>query len=235
LTDDGRRAVYVDRVAMLAIDAADECWVVMHQVVPDWLDLETLLLDESAVAACWAWEQTYLGMDISGTLYNELSLGALDGLEAAPRHTRTGRPGRGGFSHNEPSGGGRLVPQLRRPARMEGRRPDEERVRQETAGMIRRTRIRRTRLEIETSGQQIGAEVLAMIDPSLAMYPTPSPAHCPECAFVVPCLTMMEGGDPALDLATRFRVRPAETPHEGRLGAGGGGGRYLPIPPPTRR
>ena len=35
--------------------------------------------DEAAVAACWAWEQEYLGMEISGTIHNQVRLtGPLD-------------------------------------------------------------------------------------------------------------------------------------------------------------
>jgi len=70
------------------------------------------------------------------------------------------------------------------------------------------------------------------LDPALTLYPTPSPAHCPECIFVAPCLTMTEGGDPTLDLASRFRQGRDAPSYEARLGAGGGGGRYVPIPPP---
>ena len=37
----------------------------------DWPPTETLVDDEEAVAACWAWEQFYLGMTITGTIHNE--------------------------------------------------------------------------------------------------------------------------------------------------------------------
>ena len=231
--DDGRRVLYTDRIELLAIDAADELWVVTHQVVAEWQDIESLLLDEAVIAACWAWEQEYLGPGIAGTIHNEILRHPPDTLRPPPTATRTGRDGRGGYSQNEPSGGGRSIPQLPRPERVEGRPENEERVHQETAGILRRTRIRRSRDEVETSRQQVGAEVLAMLDPALAVYPAPSRAHCPQCLFVAPCLTMTEGGDPALDLATRFR-RGADGPtYEPRLGASGAGGRYIPIPPPS--
>jgi len=104
-------------------------------------------------------------------------------------------------------------------------------VEQETAGVLRRTRIRRSRAEIETATRQIGAELLQMLAPELELYPTPSPAHCPGCLFVAPCLTMIEGADPTLDLASRFRPGPAGPTYEPRLGAGGGGGRSVALPP----
>jgi hypothetical protein len=237
VTQTGERVLYTDRVAMLALDGADECWVVVHDVVAEWRDTETLLLDEAAVAACWAWEQTFLGIDLAGTIHNEIlrtaPAPAPAPAESVPTRTGTGRPGRGGYSQNEASGGGRSIPQLPRSERVNSRPASEDRVKQETAGVLRRTRIRRSRSEIETSRQQVGTEVLAMLDPALAVYPTPSAAHCPRCVFRAPCLTMTVGGDPAPELAARFAPGPTSQPFEPRLGAGGAGGRYVPIPPPT--
>lgn len=234
LSADGQRVLYTERVAMVAADNADEYWVVLHRVVSEWQDLESLLLDEAAIAACWAWENTYLGMDVAGTIHNELLQSPQPRLGPAPTKTRTGRPGRGGCSQNEPSGGGRLLPQAERPDRLERRPKATQRMEQEVAGPLRRTRIRRSREEIETAVQQIGAEVLDMLAPDLPLYPTPSPVHCPICTFVAPCLTMTQGVDPALDLASRFRQGPAAVTYEPRLGAGGSGGRNIALPtPPT--
>ncbi|PZS15712.1 MAG: hypothetical protein DLM57_12145 [Pseudonocardiales bacterium] len=235
LAGDGRRVLYTERIPLLAVDAADENWVVVHQVVPEWRDIESLLLDEAAVAACWAWEQTYLGMSVAGTIHNEILRSPPEILGQVPTATRTGRQGRGGYSQNEPSGGGRSIPQLQRPERLVSRATPDDRVEQETAGVLRRTRIRRSRAEIETTRRQIGAELLEMLDPGLALYPTPSPEQCPQCIFLAPCLTMLEGGDPTLELAARFRQGPAGPTYEPRLGAGGGGGRTvaMPAPPPA--
>jgi len=231
LCEDGRRVLYTERVAMVAADVADEYWVVVHSVVPEWPDIESLLLDEAAIAACWAWEQTYLGMDVAGTIHNELLRTPPEALGPAPTETRTGRAGRGGYSQNEPSGGGRSLPQTQRPARLEGRPVTAQRVEQEIAGPVRRTRIRRSRAESETAVEQIGVELLDMLAPDLALYPTPSPKHCPDCWFVAPCLAMTDGTDPTLDLASRFRQGPAAVTYEPRLGAGGTGGRNISLPP----
>jgi hypothetical protein len=232
MTDDGRRVLYTERIALLAVDGADENWVVTHQVVPEWQDLESLLLDEAAIAACWAWEETYLGMDIAGTIHNEILDCPPELIGDLPAQTRTGRPGRGGYDQNEPSGGGRSIPQLQRPERLESRPSRDGRVHQEAAGILRRTRIRRSRGEIETAIRQIATEVLDMLNPELPVYPTPSPAHCAQCLFVAPCLAMTEGEDPTLDLASGFRPGPPVPVYEPRLGAGGGGGRNIAMPPP---
>lgn len=235
LTGDGERVLYTERVAMVAADGSDEYWVVQHCVVRQWRDVESLLLDEAAIAACWAWEQTYLGMAVAGTIHNEiLTAPTHSPAPAPPADTRTGRPGRGGYSQNEPSGGGRLLPQGQRHDRVDDKPTTTQRLEQEIAGPIRRTRIRRAPAEIEAAVQLIGAEVRDMLDPGLALYPTPSASSCPKCMFLAPCLAMSEGADPALDLASRFRQGPASVAYEPRLGAGGGGGRNvsLPTPPP---
>ncbi len=215
---DGRRIVYTDHVDLLAIDAYDEYWVVRHQVVPEWQDIRTLLLDERSVAACWAWEQTYIGMDVAGTIHNEIRVGAAD-LGTPPPDTLTGRPGRGGYPQHEGSGGGRSVPQHQRQYGLPEPATDPGRLEQRSSGMIRRTRIRRTREEIEGMGARIAAEALEMLAPRVAVYPSPG-AHCAGCAFDVPCLTMSEGEDPILDLAARYRTR--SQPVRPRLGAIGG-------------
>lgn len=230
LTADGQRVLYTERVAMVAADAADEYWVVVHSVVPEWRDIDSLLLDEAAIAACWAWEQTYLGMAVAGTIHNEMLRSPPGTLGPVPAETRTGRAGRGGYSQNEPSGGGRILPQAQRPDRLESRPASAQQVEQEIAGPLRRTRIRRGQAEIEAAVRQIGAEVLDMLTPELALYPTPSPQHCPDCSFVAPCLAMTQGADPALELAARFRQGPAAVTYEPRLGSGGSGGRSIFLP-----
>ncbi|MGI8720644.1 MAG: hypothetical protein ACR2JG_00300 [Geodermatophilaceae bacterium] len=230
LSPDGRRVLYTERVAMVSADVDDEYWLVVHHVGADWQDIESLLLDEAAIAACWAWEQSYLGMDVAGTIHNEMLLSPSGTLGSPPTDTRTGRVGRGGYSQNEPSGGGRILPQAERPDRRERRPATLPRVEQEIAGPLRRTKIRRSREEIDTAVQQVGAEVLDMLDPHLRLYPTPSPRHCPSCAFLAPCLAMTHGVDPALELASRFRQGPEASPYEPRLGAGGGGGRNISLP-----
>jgi len=227
---DGRRIVYTDRVDLLAIDVYDAYWVVRHQVVPDWQDIRTLLLDEEAVAACWAWEQTYIGMDVAGTIHNEIRVG-LDDLGPPPPETATGRPGRGGYPQHEGSGGGRNVPQHQRQYGRPELPAGTERVEQQTGGMIRRTRIRRTREEIHGMGALVAAEALEMLNSEVAMYPSPG-AHCPACPFDAPCLTMCEGADPTLDIAARYRLRPVGPALKTRLGATGGsrGGVVPPRP-----
>jgi len=57
---------------------------VRHRVVDgDWPATEQLVADEESLTACWAWEQFYLGMAITGTIHNELRLPPAETAEAA--------------------------------------------------------------------------------------------------------------------------------------------------------
>ena len=117
-------------------------------------------------------------------------------------------------AQHEPSGGGRSIPQHRRAS---ARTADTDtRVEQRTAGMLRRTRIRRGRAEIAAAAALIGAEALDMIT-APAIYPTPA-AHCRLCEFGVPCLALVAGLDPKPLLDKEFRPRSADTPTKPRLG-----------------
>jgi hypothetical protein len=71
----GEPVRYTGRIDMLAVDEHDAYWIVRHRVVDtDWPSIEQLIADEESLAACWAWEQFYLGMAIAGTIFNELRL-----------------------------------------------------------------------------------------------------------------------------------------------------------------
>src|SRR6185312_13011252 len=76
LTSSGDQEVrYCGRVDLLVIDSDDAYWVVQH----------TLQLDEQTIAWAWAWPQFYLGMQISGTVYNEIRADAGElGVPAPP-------------------------------------------------------------------------------------------------------------------------------------------------------
>jgi hypothetical protein len=147
-TPDGSAVIYSCRIDLLAVDAADEYWVVRHLIVDEWQELDALIGDEAAVAACWAWEQEYLGMEISGTIHNQVRItGPLDRpVGSGTAGTAKGAPGR--VRQSEPSGGGRAIPQHRRLSARTSRSNESDHIEQSTAGLVRRTRIRRSRAEI---------------------------------------------------------------------------------------
>ncbi len=213
LTPDGSGVMYTCRVDLLAVDGADEYWVVRHQIVDDWRPVQELLLDEEAAAACWAWEQDYMGMEIAGTIHNEIRIdGPLD--SPADESAAMARPR--AVAQHEPSGGGRSIPQHVRVAAGESRPTGDSRIEQRTAGVLRRTRIRRSRDEIAAVGSLMAAEALEMTD-SPATYPSPGP-HCLACEFSAPCLTLFEGADPEPLLAIHFHRRAGDAEQKPRLG-----------------
>jgi hypothetical protein len=212
LTSAAAAVTYVCRVDLLAVNANDEYWVVRHLIVEGWRSVDEMVLDEEAIAACWAWEQDYMGMEIAGTVHNEVRLGG-------PQDRRDGEPEATGkaetVAQHEASGGGRSIPQhVRTSARAS--RPAGDRVEQVTAGLLRRTRIRRSRSEIAAAGNLIATEAIEMTAAPL-VYPSPGP-HCVACLFKAPCLRMFEGADPRPQLSLGFRRHSGEAGHKPRLG-----------------
>ncbi|MGH3543508.1 MAG: hypothetical protein ACRDTO_14295 [Mycobacterium sp.] len=228
LVHDGSPVIYSCLIDLVAADAADEYWLVRHQAVDGWQDFETLVRDEEAVAACWAFEQDYIGVEVTGTIHNELRIdGPLDFPPSARKATGGMMPRTVG--QNEPSGGGRSTPQHRRVSAQASRPDVTERTEQRTAGVLRRTRIRRSRHEIAAVGVLIAAEVADMTSwPTI--YPTPG-AHCRDCEFNAPCLVLTEGTDPEPVLADNFRQRPDVRPKR-KLGQSSWLGRGGPLLPP---
>ncbi len=185
--------------------------MVRHRIVDDWSPVEQLVLDEEATAACWAWEQDYIGMEIAGTIHNEIRVdGQFESPEAELGATGTPVP----VAQHEPSGGGRSIPQHVRLTARESRAASG-RIEQRTAGVLRRTRVRRNRDEIAAAGSLVAAEALEMIS-APTTYPTPG-SHCLACEFESPCLTMYEGSDPEPVLAAHFH-RHSREDHKPRLG-----------------
>ena len=209
LAPNGSGVVYACRVDLLAIDREDQYWVVRHQIVDDWQDRDALIRDEEAIAACWAWEQDYVGMEITGTIHNEIRIaGPLELPAPMAAH-------RDPVAQHEGSGGGRSIPQHQRESVRASRAELTTRFELQTAGPVRRSRIRHTRGEIAAVGTQLASEALDMIrDP--AVYPNPGP-HCAVCDFAAPCLAMFEGADPEPVLAAHFRRRQSAE-HKPRLG-----------------
>jgi hypothetical protein len=206
--------IHACRVDLLAVDPADEYWVVRHQIVDDWADLDTLVRDEEAIAACWAWEQDYVGTQVAGTIHNEVHIeGPFDLPARAAVEGRVRRP----VAQHEASGGGRSIPQHQRVSARASRVDTPRRVDQRTVGPMRRTRIRRARHEIAAVGTQLAAEALDMAWQP-AIYPSPA-AHCSVCEFAAPCLAQFEGADPEPVPAAHFRQRSVSAKPKPRLGS----------------
>jgi hypothetical protein len=212
LVHDGSPVIYPSRIDLVAVDAADEYWVVCHHIVDEWQDLDTLIRDEQALADCWAFEHDYIGVQITGTIHNEVRVAGPLKLPAAGSATKRLPKA---VAQSEASGGGRLLPQHQRVSAQAARGSAADRTEQITAGVLRRTRIRRSRHEIASVGTIIAAEALDMTGwPSI--YPTFAP-HCHHCEFSAPCAAITEGTDAELLLQANFR-HPPDEPSRPRLG-----------------
>ena len=234
VTARGELVRYRGTVDMLVVDAHDAYWIVRHRLVAgDWPPTQALTGDEEAVTACWAWEQFYLGMAITGTIYNEFRAVVpppdTQAESAAPRRAgglrrwltgaRQEQPQRRVRQH-EPSGGGRSIPQHRRlyAVAKEPARPD--RVEQQAAANFRRTWVRWTRAEVAEAGRRLATDAARMMDPATGAEPNPSDENCPACVFAAPCQAVFAGQEPGAALGSGYRQRPAEKTAEGRLGGG---------------
>lgn len=253
---DGEPVRYSGRIDMMAIDQNDAYWIVRHRVVgTDWLPTDQLIADEESLAACWAWEQFYLGMAITGTIDNELCLSpgpaaeaadpALDTPEKAgrrgPRRWPWSRQSAGtafpSVRQHEPSGGGRSIPQHRRMYAVANQPTQAEPIEQVTQDGFRRTWLRRTRADVAEAGRRLGADAAQMARGDLDVYPEPSDDNCPPCPYLEPCRTMQAGGDAGPIIRSGYRRRLPEPPEEGRLGGrswGMGRGAAPPKFPPRR-
>jgi hypothetical protein len=206
VTPAGAEVRYTDRIDLLAIDSDDAYWVVQHRLVTDgWAEHDALQLDERTIAWCWAWPLFYLGMRITGTVYNEI-------------RADTGEPGTDG-----PAGTVALQsaghPQVRhrRMYARSGTVPGE-RLHAEGTDAFRRTRIRRGEAELAAVGADLAAEVSTATSTDLKIYPSPEPKFCARCSYRPPCLALNQGDDATAELLRSYRRRPPEPVQEGRLG-----------------
>lgn len=200
VTATGDEIRYCDRVDLLAIDSDDAYWVIQHRLVTDgWADHDALQLDERTIAWSWGWPQFYLGMQIAGTVYNEIraDAGELGAVASQPTERAPVRHRRMYARSGMVSG---------------------ERLHAEGTDSFRRTKIRRGEAELAVSGADLAAEVTTATDADLEIYPSPEPGVCAHCSYRPPCLILNQGGDVSAELSRSYRHRASESIQEGRLG-----------------
>ncbi|MDT7712763.1 MAG: hypothetical protein QOG46_1452, partial [Pseudonocardiales bacterium] len=200
LTASGDEIRYCDRVDLLAIDSDDAYWVLQHRLVTEaWADQDSLQLDERTIAWSWAWPQFYLGMQISGTVYNEIHADAGElGVKAPQPAARAPVHHRRMYARSGTVSG--------------------ERLHADGTDAFRRTQIRRGEAELAAAGRDLALEVSTATSANLGVYPSPAPSVCARCAYRVPCMMINQGHDPTVELSESYQQRPPETLQEGRLG-----------------
>ncbi|MGH3774483.1 MAG: hypothetical protein ACRDRR_01910 [Pseudonocardiaceae bacterium] len=205
LTPGGEEIRYSDRVDLLAIDSDDAYWVIQHRLVTDgWADHDALALDERTIAWCWAWPLFYLGMRISGTVYNEIRADAREPVMGEPGPTSPPRAGHQQARHRRMYARSGPVP--------------GERLHAEGTDEFRRIRIQRGDAELAAAGAGLAAEVSAATSADLEIYPSPEPRTCARCSYRPPCLVLNQGDDATAELSKSYRQRAPEPVQEGRLG-----------------
>ncbi|MGH3873164.1 MAG: hypothetical protein ACRDSR_16925 [Pseudonocardiaceae bacterium] len=204
MTPDGDEVRYCDRVDLLVIDSDDAYWVVQHRLVTDgWADHDALQLDERTIAWSWAWPLFYLGMRITGTIYNEIRADVGEPVRGEPAPT-TSRPVVQRVRHRRMYAGGGTV--------------HGERLHAEGTDAFRRTRIRRGDAELAAAGAGLATEVGIATSADLQTYPSPEPKTCARCRYRSPCLALNQGDDATAELSVSYRQRQPESVQEGRLG-----------------
>jgi hypothetical protein len=245
VTASGEAVRYRGRIDLMAVDGQDAYWIVRHRLLDGaWPSTEQLAADEEAITACWAWEQFYIGMAITGTIWNELrcpppSPGAPEPGRPRralwpwplPRRRAGARPA---VRQHEPSGGGRSIPQHRR-MYAQARQPRRvAAVEQHVSGGFRRTWLRHGPARVAEAGRQLGTDAAEMTRDDLNVDPSPSDRHCPACPFLGPCRAQFAGENAGPILSARYRQRPPDSLQEGRLGGGAWGMGRGAAPPKFR-
>jgi hypothetical protein len=85
---DGAPVIYRDRLPLVVVDPEERTWVGLHRIVDSFAERDELALDERAVMACWAWEQTELATGVEGVVYTEVRLDPLAFRRTAVPHSR---------------------------------------------------------------------------------------------------------------------------------------------------
>ena len=119
---------------------------------------------------------------------------------------------------NEPSGGGRSIPQHRRLYARATEPAQADQVVQVSSSEFRRTWIRHSRQDIAAAGLRLSRVAAAMVAAGVSTAPNPADASCRPCPFLPPCLAMRAGRDSEFLLRSGYRQRLADLPEEGRLG-----------------
>jgi hypothetical protein len=92
---DGSAVHFSERVELVVADPFNAYWLVTHLVGDRWAHPDALALDERGAACSWAWGRCFLGMDVTGVIYNELrtdtDLEADDVAETTFRRTQVHR------------------------------------------------------------------------------------------------------------------------------------------------
>jgi hypothetical protein len=221
----GLPVVYEGRVDVIARDLRGDYWIVDWKTAIRMMneDADVILeLDDQVTGYVWALRQQ-LGLNIRGFRYIELK----KGFPQPPTELKVIRLGRSfSISQNQDTDAEtftRTVKQRDKLAYDEGLY-DEYIAWLATEGpcFIQDHRVYKRPIQLFNFGRHLYETTLEMIDPNLALYPSPGRFSCGFCAYREPCLDKEQGGDFQYGLDTLYEIKPryyalreATTDHKG--------------------
>lgn len=205
----GLPVVYAGRIDMLAEDNTHKGnyyifdWKTAAAISPNY---DFLITDDQIGSYCWALSR--LGLNIRGFVYHE----SRKGYPQPPKMNKQRRLGcLFSVAKNQDTNYETYLATIVKhdPEAYAAGHYDEILTYLKNDGVIyfNREKIVKANIEYDEIEKHIGQEVLEMINPNLALYPSPSKQGCSWCAFKVPCMEMNVCGDYQTALNEGFEVR----------------------------
>jgi len=221
----GLPVVYEGRIDVIVRDNRGDFWIVDWKTTIRLMgeDADVILeLDDQVAGYVWALRKA-LGLNIRGFRYIELK----KGFPQPATELKVVRLGRSfSISQNQDTDAATFratVMQRDRAAYDEGLY-NEYISWLETEGpkFIQDHRVYKRPIQLESFERHLYEQACEMLNPNLALYPSPGRFSCGFCAYREPCMDMDQGGDYQYALDTLYEVKPryyalreATTDHKG--------------------
>lgn len=207
----GLPVVYEGRVDVIVRDNQGNYWIVDWKTAIRMMNEDSdviLELDDQVVGYVWALRKK-LGLNIRGFRYIELK----KGFPQPPPQLKVVRLGRS-FSVSQcqetDAETFRRTVEARDPEAYKAGLYDVfiDWLILEGPKFIQDHVVRKTDRQLENFGIHVWQQAVEMIDPNLALYPSPGRFSCGFCAYREPCLDKESGGDFEYALETMFERKP---------------------------
>jgi hypothetical protein len=207
----GLPAVYEGRIDVIVRDNRGDYWIVDWKTTIRLMgeDADVILeLDDQVTGYVWALRQA-LGLNIRGFRYIELK----KGYPKPPTELKVVRLGRS-FSVSQSADTD--VQTFTQTVRLRDPQAYSAGLYGEYLGwlasegprFIQDHKVYKRPVQLENFGQHLYETALEMLNPNLALYPSPGRFSCGFCAYREPCLDKEQGGDYQYALDTLYEVKP---------------------------
>jgi hypothetical protein len=207
----GLPVVYEGRIDAIVRDVHGEYWIVDWKTTIRMMneDVDIILeLDDQVSGYVWALRKQ-LGLNIRGFRYIELK----KGYPKPPAELKVVRLGRSfSVSTNQDTDADTYVRTVstRDPQAYKEGLYDQfiEWLTLEGPKFITDHKVYKRPVQLENFGRHLYQMASEMLDPDLALYPSPGRFSCGFCAYKEPCMDMESGGDYQYALETSFETKP---------------------------